>query len=221
MKLTTTTMISLDGVMQGLGGPEEDRRGNFERGGWSAPLFDEEAGADLGRIYARADAFLFGRWTYDLFAGYWGKLPNVTSGNPVAFAMNTKPKYVVSNSSKEAGWADTRVLSGDIAAAIRDLKAQPGGELQVHGSGKLVRWLLENNLVDEMNLHTYPLVLGQGARLFPETGPDRAFELAESRSTPSGVIIQVYRVAGRPDYRLAEPTLTEVHGQRGAAQFPE
>ena len=203
MKLTTTTMVSLDGVMQGLGAPDEDRRGGFERGGWAAPLFDKEAAAALGQIYGRADAFLFGRWTYEVFAGSWGAVKEVPPDNAVAFALNTRPKYVASNTLTDPKWAKTTVLSGDVAAAVRDLKAKPGGELQVHGSGKLIRWLIDNDLIDEINLHTYPLVLGQGTRLFPETGPDKALELVESRSTPGGVIIQVYRPNGRPQYRTA------------------
>ncbi len=203
MKLTTTTMISVDGVMQGLGAPDEDRRGGFERGGWAAPLFDDEAAAALGQIYGRADAFLFGRWTYEVFAGSWGAIKEIPPGNPVALALNTRPKYVASNTLADPKWAKTTVLSGDVAAAIRDLKAKPGGELQVHGGTKFIRWLLENDLVDEINLFTYPLILGQGTRLFPDTGPDKALELIESRSTRGGLIIQVYRPNGRPQYRTA------------------
>ena len=203
MKLITMTNISLDGVMQGLGDPDEDRRGGFTRGGWAAPLFDEEAAAALGRIYGRANAFLFGRWTYEVFAGSWGAIKEIPPDNPIAAALNTRPKYVASNTIKEPKWANTTVLSGDIGAAVRDLKAKPGGELQVHGGTKFIRWLLENDLVDEINLFTYPLILGQGTRLFPETGPDRVLELVESRSTPSGIIIQVYRPNGRPQYRTA------------------
>lgn len=210
MKLITMTNMSLDGVMQGLGGADEDPRGGFTRGGWAAPLFDQEAGAALGAIYARADAFLFGRWSYDVFAGSWGAIKDIPADNPVAIALNSRPKYVVSNSLKDPQWADTTVLSGDIAAAIRDLKARPGGELQVHGGTKLIHWLLQNELVDEINIFTYPLILGQGRRLFPETGPDKALELVESRVTPSGIIIQNYRIVGQPQYRRAEFESTAV-----------
>ncbi len=198
MRLTTTTHVSLDGVMQGLGGPEEDRRGGFERGGWALPLFDNEAATFLDQVYQRADAFLFGRRTYEIFAGYWGVMD--PSENAIAEALNTRPKYVASTTLTDPQWADTTVLSGDVAAAIGELKAKPAGELQVHGSGALIRWLLENDLVDEINLFTYPVVVGQGTRLFPDTGPDTALELLESRVTPGGVIIQVYRPAGRPEY---------------------
>jgi dihydrofolate reductase len=210
MKLTTTTNITLDGVMQGLGDADEDRRGGFTRGGWAAPLFDEEAAAALGQIYARADAFLFGRWTYEVFAGSWGAVKEIPPDNPIALALNTRPKYVVSNTLKDPKWAQTTVLSGDVVAAVRDLKAKPGGELQVHGGTTLIRWLLENDLVDEINLLTYPLILGQGRRLFPENGPDIALKLLESRPTPRGVIVQVYRPEGRPQYQTATIEGTEV-----------
>ena len=202
MKLTTITHVSLDGVMQGLGGQDEDRSGGFERGGWAIPLFDGEAEASLVEAIGRADAFLFGRKTYDIFAGSWGtgSWGANQGNNPISVAFNTKPKYVASSTLTEPEWDGTTVLSGDVAAAVAELKTKPGGELQVHGSGALVRGLLENDLLDEINLFTYPVVVGQGTRLFPDTGPDRAFELIESQSTPGGVITQVYRPAGRPDY---------------------
>jgi dihydrofolate reductase len=114
--------------------------------------------------------------------------------------LNTKPKYIVSTTLTEARWANTTVLSCDLAAAIGELKAGPSGELQVHGSGALIRWLLENDLVDESILLIVPVVLGQGTRLFPEAGPDIALELVDSRADSKGVTIQVYRPAGRPQY---------------------
>jgi dihydrofolate reductase len=199
MKLTTITNVSVDGVMQGLGGPDEDRRGGFERGGWALPLFDDEAATFLGQVYQRAEAFLFGRRTYEIFAGYWGAMADPGS-NPIAEALNTRPKYVASTTLTEPRWADTTVLSGDLAAAIGELKAKPGGELQVHGSGALIRWLLDNDLVDEMTLLIVPVVVGQGTRLFPDTGPDIALDLVDSRADSKGVTIQVYRPTGRPQY---------------------
>jgi dihydrofolate reductase len=202
MKLTTATHVSLDGVMQGLGGADEDRSGGFERGGWAIPLFDNEAEAFLLEVFGRADAFLFGRKTYDIFAGSWGtgSWGANQGNNPISVALNTRPKYVASTTLTEPEWDDTTVLSDDVAAAVAELKAKPGGELQVHGSGALIRWLMDHDLVDEINLFTYPVVVGQGTRLFPDTGPDRALELIESQTTPGGVIIQVYRPAGRPEY---------------------
>jgi dihydrofolate reductase len=172
MKLTTTTFVSVDGVMQGIGGPDEDRRGGFERGGWTTPLWDQDAGTFLEDIYQRADAFLFGRQTYEIFAGSWGAMPD-PSINPIGTALNSRPKYVASTTLTDPQWADTTVLSGDVAAAIGELKATAGAELQVHGSGALIRWLLDNDLVDEINLLIFPVVVGQGTRLFPDTGPDR------------------------------------------------
>jgi dihydrofolate reductase len=121
-------------------------------------------------------------------------------GNPIVGALNTRPKYVVSTTLTEPRWADTTVLSGAVAAAIGELKAKPGGELQVHGSGTLTRWLLENDLVDEMNLLIVPVVVGQGTRLFPDTGPDIALDLLDARAFPKGITLQVYRPAGRPQY---------------------
>src|SRR5918999_145504 len=206
MKLTTNTNVSVDGVMQGLGGPEEDRRGGFERGGWALPHFDSETADLTGQVYQRADAFLFGRRTYEVFAGSWGTGSwGANQGdNPISVALNTRPKYVASNTLTDPQWAGTTVLSGDVAAAVGELKAKPGGELQVHGSGALIRSLLDHDLVDEMILFICPVVVGQGTRLFPDTGPDAALELVESRSTPKGVLIQVYRPAGRPRYARAD-----------------
>ncbi len=199
MKLTTTTYISLDGVIQGGGGSDEDRRGGFERGGWVMPLFDTEAMTYLEEIYARADAFLLGRRTYEIFAGSWGTMKD-PSKSRIGEALNSKPKYVASTTLTDPGWEDTTVLPSDLAAAVAELKAEPEGELQVHGSCALIRWLLENELVDELTLFTCPVVVGQGTRLFADAGPDAAFELVESRPTPNGVTIQVYRPAGRPKY---------------------
>ncbi|HET9142254.1 MAG TPA: dihydrofolate reductase family protein [Actinophytocola sp.] len=189
--------VSVDGVAQGNGGPEH-RGDGFERGGWARPHFGGESGAYVGRLYQSADAFLFGRWTYDLFAGYWGVRED--RDNPIVDALNSKPKYVASNTLTEPRWADTTVLSGDLATAIRELKARPGGELQVHGSINLARWLLANDLVDELNLLVIPVVVGQGTRLFPDNGPDLALDLVESRTFPDGITLQVYRSAGRPQY---------------------
>jgi len=197
MKLTTTTFVSVDGVMQGISGRDEDRSGGFERGGWTTPLWDNEARTYVSEVYQRADALLFGRRTYEIFAGSWGVMvdPGI---NPIAKALNTMPKYVASTTLTDPQWADTTVLSGEVVAAVGELKAKPGGELQVHGSGALFRWLLDNDLIDEMNLFFFPVVVGQGTRLFPDTGSDRALDLVGSRATPTGITIQVYRPAGRP-----------------------
>ncbi len=195
MKLTTTTQVSVDGVMQGPGGPDEDRRGGFERGGWAMGRSDREAMAFIVELYQRADAFLFGRWTFELFAGHWGAME--AGSHPIADALNRRPKYVASSTLTDPRWADTTVLSGDLAAAVGELKARPGGELQVHGSGRLIRWLLDNRLVDEINLLIVPVLVGAGARLFVDSGAGVALDLVDSRAFPMGATLQVYRP--RPD----------------------
>jgi dihydrofolate reductase len=205
MKLTVTTQVSVDGVMQGNGPSEPDRKAGFERDGWAMGHFGAESGAYVDQLYQRADAFLFGRRTYDFFAPYWGAMEPGTS--PIADALNTKPKYLASTTVDEADWRDTTVLSGDLATAVRALKARPGGELQVHGSGALVRWLLEQGLVDEMNLLIVPVVVGAGTRLFPDTGRQHALGLVESRAFPKGVTLQVYRLEENRDGGVgSEPT---------------
>jgi dihydrofolate reductase len=198
MRLTTTTQVSVDGVMQGNGGRHPRLDPGFERGGWARPLFESASMTFVDAIYQRADAFLFGRRTYELFAGYWGVRDDLE--NPIVGALNTRPKYVASTTLSKPGWADTTVLSGDLAAAIRELKAEPAGELQVHGSGTLIRWLLANDLVDEMTLLIVPVIVGRGMRLFPDSGPDIALDLVESRAFPKGITAQVYRPDGRPQY---------------------
>jgi dihydrofolate reductase len=199
MKLKITTNVSVDGVMQGLGGQDEDRRGGFERGGWVTPLVDTEAGDHINKVYEGAAAFLFGRQTYEIFARSWGKIAEMRT-HPIGVALNSKPKYVVSNTLTDPQWEGTTVLTGNIAASVRDLKARQDGELLVPGSGVLVRWLLANNLIDELDLITYPIIIGQGTRLFPDSGPDFALDLLTSRTTPQGITIQTYRLAGRPKY---------------------
>lgn len=206
MKLTTMTQLTLDGVVQGNGGAsDEDRRTGFTRGGWALGRGDADTVALINDTYHRADAFLFGRRTYELFAGAWGTWAeqDVPGWEPVLRSLNARPKYVATTTLTDPAWQGTTVLPGDLVAAITDLKAQPGGELQVHGSGTLVRWLLENDLVDEMTLIVMPVVVGQGERLFPRSGPDLALDLVESRADSKGVTIQVYRPAGRPQYPSA------------------
>ena len=199
MKLTTMTQVTIDGVMQGNGAASDDRRNGFERGGWARGKGDDETMTFITQTYQRAEAFLFGRRTYELFAGSWGSIDQMRA-HPIGVALNEAPKHVASTTLTAPRWGDTTVLRGDLAAAISGLKAKPGGEMQVHGSGALTRWLLENDLVDEMTLITVPVVVGQGARLFPDAGPDLALDLVESRVDSKGVTIQVYRPAGCPQY---------------------
>src|SRR6476646_5965918 len=196
MKLMATMMLSLDGVYQGPGGPAEDRRGGFERGGWTAASADAEMLPFLVDMFERADGLLLGRKTWQIWEPYW---PN-HDDNPFGHLINTLPKYVPSTTLRDPTWQNTHVLNGDVEAAIRELKAKPGRELQVHGSGVLLRWLLERDLVDELNVRLYPVVVGDGLRLFPEHGQTHRLELVESRSVPSGVTLLTYRAAGRATF---------------------
>ena len=197
MKLTATMMLTVDGVYQGPGAPDDDRRGDFDRGGWVARHFDEETGNFVTSVFERADALLLGHKTWEIVEGYW---PHHDEGDAVSHGINVLPKYVPSTTLKDPTWQNTHVIEGDVEAALRELKAKPGRELQVHGSGELLRWLLERDLVDELNLQIYPVVVGAGRRVFPERGQTHDLALVESRSTPSGVTIQTYRPAGRVSF---------------------
>jgi dihydrofolate reductase len=197
VKLTAMLFVTLDGVYQGPGAPDEDRRNGFERGGWLASHVDEEIGRAITSVYERADALLLGRVTWEIWEAYW---PHHDKGDPVSHGINVLPKYVPSTTLKNPTWQNTHVIESGVEAAVRELKAKPEGELQLHGSGALLRWLLERDLVDELILHVYPVVVGDGLRLFPERGPTHDLTLVESRSTPSGVTIQTYRPAGRATF---------------------
>jgi dihydrofolate reductase len=191
--LTTITQVSVDGVMQGPGAnPVHDDVGVFDRRGWAH--FDDEAGAAMDDVFRRAGAFLFGRKTYEHFAETWGSWDD-PGDSPIWTALNTLPKYVVSTSLTKPLWAGTTVIADDVATAVRALKAQAGGELQVHGSGTLFRWLFDHELIDELTLFTFPVVVGQGTRLFAAAGPETSLALVDSRATRRGVTIQVYRPA--------------------------
>jgi dihydrofolate reductase len=196
MKLTASMMLTLDGVYQGPGGPDEDRRGGFDRGGWTAAYADADMGPFLTDMFSRADALLLGRRTWEIWEPYWPQHDD----NPFGHAINALPKYVPSTTLRNPAWNNTHVIDGDVEAAIRELKEKPGNELQVHGSGELLRWLLGHDLVDELNLRIYPVLVGDGLRLFPERGQTHNLELIESRSTSTGVMIQTYRPAGRATF---------------------
>jgi dihydrofolate reductase len=198
MKLTSTMFLSVDGVYQGPGGPTEDQRDGFERGGWLVPHFDDTTGQCITEVFDQADAFLLGRRTYDIFAGYWPKVTDAT--DPVAGRLNTLPKYVVSTSLRSANWQNTTIVNGDLVTEIDKLKEKPGRELQVHGSGALLRSLLDKDLVDELRILVFPVIVGDGRRLFPEDGPATGLRLVQSRTTPSGVAIHVYEPAGRATF---------------------
>jgi dihydrofolate reductase len=204
MQLTATMFLSVDGVYQGPGGPNEDRRDGFDRGGWVVPHFDDATGEFMVSVFEQVEAFLLGRRTYDIFAAAWPKATD--PDDPIAGRLNTLPKYVASTTLKDPEWANTTVLEGDLATAVRELKDRDGRELQVHGSGGLLRFLLEHDLVDRLNLLVFPVIVGAGRRLFPESGIATGLVLDESRTTPSGVTISVYRTSGRPEFGEVEIT---------------
>jgi len=202
MKLTSTMFLSVDGVYQGPGGPTEDTSGGFDRGGWLVPHFDEATGQYMNEVFGKVDAFLLGRRTYEIFAASW---PNATDPNdPVATKLNTLPKYVLSTTLGSADWQNSQVVKGDLAAEVAKLKAMPGDELQVHGSGMLVRSLLEHDLVDELRLIVFPVIVGAGRRLFPDAGVATGLQLVDSRTTGSGVAVHVYQPTGRAAFGEVE-----------------
>jgi dihydrofolate reductase len=183
----------MDGVMQAPGGPDEDRDGGFEYGGWTAPFFDDKAGQNIADWMSGAGAFLLGRKTYEIFAGYW---PNVADPNDaVAKALNEKPKYVASHTLKSAEWAPTTVIK-DVPSDVRRLKEEDGAEIQVHGSGNLMQTLLKHDLVDTFRLWLFPVLLGTGKRLFGEGTVPASFKLTDMGTTETGCMLHVYERAG-------------------------
>lgn len=198
MKLAALLFLTLDGVYQGPGTPDEDRRNGFTRGGWVAPHGHEDHWLFIQSVYERADALLLGRKTWEIWSTYW---PHHDSGDVVSHGINVLPKYVPSKTLRDPKWQNTHVVSGDVEAKVRELKAKPGREIQVHGSGALLRWLLDHDLVDELHLMIYPVVLGQGLRLFPEKSEvTHDFTLLASKTTPTGVMIQTYQPNGRATF---------------------
>jgi dihydrofolate reductase len=200
MKLAARIFVTLDGVYQGPGGPDEDRRGGFSRGGWQAHHSDEELGAFIRSAYEAADAMLLGRVTWGIWESYWPDHDD----HPIGHTINGLPKYVPSTTRTESPWQNTHFLAGDVEASVRGLRQKPGRDLLLQGSGGLLRWLLERDLVDELSLVVYPVVVGDGLRLFPERGRTHTMDLVESRSTPSGIAIQTYRPAGRAAFGTVE-----------------
>jgi dihydrofolate reductase len=185
MKLVVQSFISLDGVMQAPGGPEEDRDGGFAYGGWLAPFWSDEAGAVIGDSTSRMDALLLGRRTYDIFAAFW---PNVGDEDDFAARARRVPKFVLSTTLTDPSWADTTVISADVIARVAALKELPGREIQVHGSASMVQRLLgTDGLVDELNILQAPITLGAGKRLFPDGTRARAYEVLERRGIANGV----------------------------------
>lgn len=197
-KLTLTTFLTLDGIMQAPGGPDEDRSGNFQHGGWLVPYGDADMQGIVADAFAKADAFLLGRKTYEIFAAFW---PRITDPkNPVATALNKLPKYVVSGSLKNPDWQGTTVIGEDVPKQVAELKRRHGREIQVHGSGDLAQTLFANDLVDDLHLWIYPIVLGTGKRLFPPGATPAALSLTDTRRLGSGVLVNTFRRSGKPTY---------------------
>ncbi len=191
-KIIAITHVTLDGVMQAPGGPEEDSSNGFTHGGWSAPYGDDAAGQVIGEIIAGEFGLLLGRRTYDIFAAYW---PN-HNDNPIGKAFNKATKYVVTRTLNQLDWKNSQKIAGDAVDGVRRLKASAGPELHIWGSGELLQTLFAADLVDEYRVWVYPVVLGKGKRLFENSLPPRRLTLVESRSTSDGVLLNTYRPAG-------------------------
>lgn len=194
-KLVVGTFLTLDGVMQAPGGPDEDRDGGFEHGGWLVPYFDEKFLRIMTEWTTQAGAFLLGRKTYDIFAESWPKATD--PGDEIATALNTRPKHVASRTLKNPGWNNSHLLEGDVVQAIKKLKAGEGGEIQVHGSGNLLQTLLKHDLIDTLRLWFFPVVVGGGKRLFAEGAIPRSFRLVETQQIDTGAVLHVYERAGK------------------------
>ena len=189
-RLTLTALLSIDGVMQAPGGPNEDPSGDFRHGGWVVPHFDPDMGAIMLDIFSRANAFLFGRGTYDFFSAHWPKITD--PGNLVASRLNALPKFVASRTRSDFAWNNTNHVA-EVPGDIEIIKGRYEGELQVHGSHGLAQSLIEHNLIDEYRLFVFPVVLGTGKRLFNSFAPPVGFEFMGARSTSKGVSYSVYR----------------------------
>jgi dihydrofolate reductase len=193
--ITLTTFLSLDGVMQSPGGPEEDPGGGFDLGGWLVPYADEDMGRYVSEWFSAADGFLLGRKTYARFVNYW---PKVTDpADPVASGLNSLPKYVVSTTLDRVDWHNSTLIKENVVDEVAKLKRQPGREIQVHGSGTLARTLIDHELIDEYRLWVYPVVLGKGRRLFGEGTVPSALNLVGTKTTSTGVVVHTYQPAGR------------------------
>lgn len=198
MRLTATSHLTLDGVMQSNGKPEPELHDGFKQGGWQVPYLDDDFGRLATDWMAAADAFLLGRRTYELFAEHWSRVTDPT--NALAIKLNGQPKYVVSSTLDRLTWNNSMLLRGDVFNEVATLKRQPGNELQIHGSSTLIRTLMEQDLIDEYRLFIHPVVLGNGKRLFGEGTTPTAFTLIETKTTSRGVVIHVYQPAGKPTY---------------------
>ncbi len=197
-RLTVTSHLTLDGVMQSNGKPEPELNDGFEQGGWQVPYFDQDMDRLTADWIAAADAFLLGRRTYELFAEYWSQVTD--PDDPRATRLNALPKHVVSTTLDRVQWNNSILLPGDVAGEVAKLKRQPGNELQVHGSATLVRTLMKHGLVDEYRLLIHPVVLGNGKRPFAGGTTPTALELIGTKTTSRGVVAHIYRPSGKPEY---------------------
>jgi dihydrofolate reductase len=217
-KIIVGTFVSLDGVMQGPGGPEEDPTGGFRFGGWTAPYFDAALGASMGETFGQPFDLLLGRKTYDIFAAHW---PYVTDPNdPIAGLFNTVTKYVASRANPKLAWQNSRLLGKDVVASLKTLKGEDGPNLLVQGSSELLQTLWKNSLVDEFSVLTFPVVLGRGKRLFGEGVVPVALKLLKSKSYPTGVTVSDYAPEGPVkigNFQLAEPSKAELDRRRSLA----
>jgi dihydrofolate reductase len=214
-KVIAMTMVSLDGVMQAPGGPEEDPTGGFKLGGWVFNYWDRDEPLQqaMGAVFEKEFDLLLGRKTYEIFAAYWPYVGSDAEHAPIARAFNAATKYVATNSLKELGWQKSVILRGNVAAEVLKLKQQSGPDLLIQGSSVLIQTLLANDLIDEFKLLIFPLLLGPGKRLFGEGAKPAALTLVDSRTSTTGVTINTYHPAGAVNpgsFALAEPTAAEI-----------
>lgn len=201
-KLVVGTFMTLDGVVQAPGGPNEDRDGGFQHGGWLVPYFDEKLVAIMTAWTKRAGAFLLGRKTYEIFADSWPKSND--PADEIATALNTRPKFVASRTLDRVTWNNSVLIKGDVAEEVGKLKTQDGGEIQVHGSGGLLQTLLKHDLVDTLRIWQFPAVLGNGKRLFGEGTIPRSFRLVDTQQSTTGAVLSVYERVGHLKYGEVE-----------------
>lgn len=214
-KLIVGTFLTLDGVMQGPGGPDEDRSGGFSHGGWLVPYFDDMMGQLITEWTAAADGLLLGRKTYEIFAAHW---PHVTD-DPIATKLNSVRKYVASRTLDTVGWNNSTLIKGDVAEEVARLKREAGGEILVYGSGALIQTLLKHDLVDEFRLWIFPVLLGQGKRFFAEGTVPAGLKVVDTKLSSTGVVINVYQRGGKLDYgsfALEQPSAKEIERRQHA-----
>jgi dihydrofolate reductase len=201
-RLVVGTFLTLDGVMQAPGGPNEDREGGFRHGGWLVPYFDEKLVEVMTEWTRRAGAFLLGRKTYEIFAASWPK--STDPADESARALNSRPKFVASRTLDKVNWNNAHLLKGEVAEEVAKLKAQEGGEIQVHGSGHLIQTLLRHDLIDTLRIWQFPVVIGTGKRLFGEGTIPGGLRLVETQQTSTGAVLHVYERAGGLKYGEVE-----------------